>query len=266
MSSPAPIGVFDSGVGGLTVVRAIRERLPHESILYLGDTARVPYGTKSADVVRRYAVNCARFLADQGAKAIVVACNTAGAVAVPEIERALALPVIGVIEPGARLAAAHSVGRIGVIGTEGTIRSGRYQAIIKEAAPNARVFATPCPLFVPLAEEGMAGHAVTATLASEYLAPLLADRIDTLVLGCTHYPLLRSVIGATCGEAVEIIDSASAVAEATEQLLDANDLRAAPDAAGSAHFFATDVGDRFARVGRWFLGSELKSVDWIDVG
>lgn len=264
MPDPAPIGVFDSGLGGLTVVRALKKQLPQESILYLGDTARVPYGTKSAAVVGHYASNCARFLVNQGAKAIVAACNTASAVAWPQLAGGLDKPVVGVINPGARLAAQRSKGRIGVIGTEGTIRSNRYQELIQETSPTARVFATPCPLFVPLAEEGMADHPATEIIAREYLAPLLAEEIDTLVLGCTHYPALRPLLSRICGPDVEIIDSATAVAFAVEEMLDQHGLAAA-EAPAVYRFFGTDVGERFARVGEIFLGESVAPVEWVDV-
>lgn len=261
--SHAPIGIFDSGVGGLTVVHAVHERLPQESILYLGDTARVPYGTKSAGTVYRYALNCARFLVDKGAKIIVIACNTASALAMPSLSGKLGIPILGVIEPGATAAAKQSQGHIGVIGTEGTIRSNRYQELIAEQRPDARISALPCPLFVPLAEEGMAQHPVTEMLAREYLQPLLDDGIDTLVLGCTHYPVLTPTLRQVCGDDVAIIDSASAVADHLASLLEREKLRAS--VRGNDRFFATDVSDRFARVGRIFLREKMGEVGWVDV-
>lgn len=261
----APIGIFDSGVGGLTVVRALVDRLPDEPLLYLGDTARVPYGTKSAGVVRRYAHNCSKFLIERGAKIVVVACNTASAVAIPSLAEAFELPVIGVIEPGANLAAQRSAtGRIGVIGTEGTIRSGRYQELIRAAAPNAQVITGACPLLVPLAEEGMTDHAATRIVANEYLAPLLAENIDTLVLGCTHYPVLRELIQEICGESVTIIDSATAVAESVAQLLEKQSL-SATSPSPQHRFYATDVSQRLERVGSLFLGKPLGEVELVDV-
>lgn len=265
MSSTAPIGVFDSGIGGLTVVAALRRELPHEAVLYLGDTARVPYGTKSADVVRRYALTCSRFLVEQGAKTIVVACNTATAHGLTAIQEQFPLPVVGVIRPGADLAATRSRGRcIGVIGTEGTIDSGRYQAVLKQLAPDAQVFAQPCPLFVPLAEEGMGGHPATRLLAEDYLRPLLRAGIDTLVLGCTHYPLLAPVIRDVVGPDVEIIDSATAVARVVREVLAAHEL-SSPRKAHPDRFFATDAGERFARVGRAFLGGTIGDVLHVDL-
>lgn len=261
----APIGVFDSGVGGLTVVAALRRALPHETIVYLGDTARVPYGTKSSVVVRKYAVNCTRFLAEQGAKLVVVACNTAASHGLTHLQETMAMPVLGVIEPGALAAAAASkTGRIGVIGTEGTIASGSYQRTLARLAPHAQVWVAACPLFVPLAEEGMASHAATKLIAHEYLAPLLDQGVDTVVLGCTHYPLLRALLQEVVGEHVALIDSAHAVAESVTVALQAGGLqtlvRQAPD-----RFFATDVSERLQRVGNAFLGATMDAVELVDL-
>lgn len=266
-SAAAPIGVFDSGIGGLTVVRALRDTLPNESIVYLGDTARVPYGSKSPDVVRRYARNCAQFLVDKGAKAVVIACNTATAHGLQEVRSALPIPVLGVIEPGARLAAASSHTRhIGVIGTEGTINSGSYQRALARLAPDARVSVAACPLFVPLAEEGLVHHAATRMLAEEYLAPLLADGIDTLVLGCTHYPLLAPLLQDICGPTVTVINSATVVAQELQQMLAHHDIQAAaPKDHVADKFYATDVSQRFARVGGAFLGDVIREVMWVDL-
>jgi glutamate racemase len=257
-----PIGVFDSGVGGLTVVRALRARLPHESILYLGDTARVPYGSKSPEVVTKYATRCARFLVEQGARALVIACNTASAVAIPALREAFDGPVIGVIEPGAELAAIRARRHVGVIGTEGTIRSGRYQQLIGAQAPALKISVRACPMFVPLAEEGMAEHAASELIAREYLAPLCDAGIDTLVLGCTHYPVLRPVIERVVGPEVQVIDSAGAVAERAAAAL-ASD--SSGDSPISLRLFATDASERFERVGRIFLGEAISSVEWVDV-
>ena len=265
MSNDAPIGVFDSGIGGLTVVSAIRRELPSESLLYLGDTARVPYGTKSPDVVRRYALTCSRFLVTQGAKLVVVACNTASAHGLTAMQEQLAVPVVGVIEPGAELAAARSRRRrIGVIGTEGTVRSGSYQSALRSLAPDATVTAQPCPLFVPLAEEGMRDHPATRLIAEEYLLPLVGAGIDTLVLGCTHYPLLRDTIQRVVGPEIAIIDSATAVAHTVRDVLERRGLgatrRSRPD-----RFFATDAGERFGRVGTAFLGDTIGVVEHVDL-
>ncbi|MFC1609319.1 glutamate racemase [Myxococcota bacterium] len=265
MTDPRPIGVFDSGVGGLTVVAAIRDCLPQESLLYLGDTARVPYGTKSADVVRRYATNCSRFLVDQGAKFLVVACNTASAYAIDALRQSFDLPVVGVVEPGARLAAEATRNRhIGVIGTEGTITSGSYQRALAHLAPGVEVVATPCPLFVPLAEEGMVDHPATRMLAQEYLGPLKAGDIDTLVLGCTHYPILQPLLQEVVGAGVRIIDSATAVAGAVATALAESQLTAYRRA-DNDRFFATDVSQRVKRVGQTFLGAGLEHVELVDL-
>lgn len=260
-----PIGVFDSGIGGLTVAAALSKRLPGEQLVYLGDTARVPYGTKSPDVIRRYAVRCSQFLVTLGAKILVIACNTASACAVDSVRETLDRPVVGVIEPGARLAARTTKnGRVGVIGTESTIASGSYQRALADIDPHIRTFAAPCPLFVPLAEEGLTGHAATRLLAEEYLHPLVAKDIDTLVLGCTHYPLLSSVIEDVCGSGVAIINSADAVAEGVAECLSGADL--ANDTEPDAHrFFATDVSTRVKRVGGAFLGSTLGEVELVDL-
>ena len=265
MNNTHPIGVFDSGVGGFTVVRAIRSTLPLETLRYLGDTARVPYGTKSPDVVRRYAINCSRFLVDLGAKILVIACNTASAYAVDAVREHFALPVVGVIEPGARLAAATTQnGRIGVIGTEGTIRSASYQRALSRLAPKAAVHALACPLFVPLAEEGMVDHPATRMIAEEYLEPLLAQGIDTLVLGCTHYPLLAPLLGEIVGDNVTIIDSAIAVADAVRAALHGAGL-AATARSDQDLYYATDVSERVLRVGSVFLGDGLDKVELIDL-
>ncbi|MEM6558813.1 MAG: glutamate racemase [Myxococcota bacterium] len=253
------IGVFDSGVGGLTVVRALRQRWPQAELLYLGDTARVPYGTKSASVVERYAVNCARFLADRGADQLVIACNTATAYALDALRSTFSIPVTGVVEPGAALAVDSSrSGRIGVIATEGTINSASYQNALKRAKPGVEIYTQACPLFVPLAEEGLQTHAAARLLAKDYLAPLLVQGIDTLVLGCTHYPLLAPLLRDVVGPEVELIDSADAVAEAIIP----------PETRGTANewcFFATDVSERVQRVGSAFLGCELPRVELVDL-
>src|SRR5712692_2198675 len=214
-----PIGIFDSGVGGLTVYRTLHEHLPNERFVYLGDTARVPYGTKSLQTVERYAVENSQFLAARGIKLLVVACNTASALALPAIRQALKIDVVGVIGPGARAAVAGSSGRrIGVIATESTVQSGAYTQAIEKADPNASVIERGCPLFVPLAEEGWAGEEVARTVAETYLKDLRSS-IDTLVLGCTHYPILKSVIQESVGAQVELIDSGEATAREVKSLL-----------------------------------------------
>ena len=257
----APIGVFDSGLGGLTVAHAIMRQLPAESLIYFGDTARVPYGPKSPDTVRRYSREISAFLLEQGVKAIVVACNTATAHALPALRDELEVPVIGVVEPGARAAVrATRTGHIGVIGTAGTIRSEAYVRAIRAENPDVRVTALACPLFVPIVEEGWTNHEATHLIAEEYLAPFVKDPIDTLVLGCTHYPLLKSVIGEVIGRSVRLIDSAEETALDARRMLAANDLTAA-DGEGIYRFIASDDPQQFLTLGRRFLGSAIERVE-----
>jgi len=215
----SPIGVFDSGIGGLTVVAALRKALPQERILYLGDTARVPYGGKSTETVTRYSREISDFLVSEGARMIVVACNTASALAVPLLASSYTIPMIGVLEPGAAAAVrATRSGRIGIIGTKATIGSGAYARAIERLLPEARVTSFACPLLVPLIEEGMLDDAVTDSILHRYLDPMLAGGIDTLVLGCTHYPLLKPAIQRICGDSVELVDSAENCAMAVSSL------------------------------------------------
>jgi glutamate racemase len=253
--SAAPIGVFDSGIGGLTVVRELMRQLPHESIIYFGDTARVPYGPKSPDTVRRYSHEITTYLRGEGVKAIVIACNTATAHALPMLRAELPLPVIGVVEPGARAAvAATRNGEIGVIGTAGTIGSGAYERAIKAIAPDAVVVARACPLLVPLVEEGWLDTEATRLIAREYLEPLMRERADTLVLGCTHYPLLKPLLAEILGPDVELIDSAHETAAETGRVLRDAGL-CAPDGNVPRHrFIASDAPEQFLRLGQRFLG------------
>lgn len=254
-----PIGVFDSGVGGLTVLRALRDRLPGESFLYLGDTARLPYGSKSPETVGRYAEQAARILVDQGIKALVIACNTASAVALGPLTRRFApLPVIGVVEPGADAACRASVGgRILVIATEGTVRGGAYERAIRARRPDAVVISTPCPLFVALAEEGWVDGPIVEAVARRYLEPSLREEIDCMVLGCTHFPVLRGVLGGVVGEGVRLVDSAESTARVVEARL-AELGRLAPAGEPAApRFLATDAPQRFGRVGAVFLGQSI---------
>jgi len=255
-----PIGIFDSGVGGLTVLRALRRHLPHENLVYLGDTARVPYGTKSPATVERYAVEDASFLDRKGVKMIVVACNTASALAGAELHRAFRLPLLSVIGPGARAAArATGSGRVGVIATEATVESGAYATRIREACGRraVEIFSQPCPLFVPLAEEGETDSAVTRMVAEKYLAPLREQRIDTLVLGCTHYPLLKNVIAETMGGGVTLVDSAEATAAEVATLLAEQGLLNDRPGRGESRFYVTDAARRFHRIAEQFLGEPL---------
>ena len=265
MSTALPIAVFDSGAGGLTVVAALQKLLPHERIRYLGDTARLPYGTKSPAVVQKYAAACARFLVEQGTKLLVVACNTASAHALDYLQQTFALPTLGVVGPGAAAGVKRSrTGRIGVVGTEGTIGSGSYRRAIAAAMPGAQIFEQACPLLVPLVEENLLRHPATRMLAREYLQPLLDQHVDTLILGCTHYPLLMPLVTELCGPSVAIVDSASAVAVATQQALQDHGLLAA-QRGGADVFFATDVGARLQRVGAACLGHAMGEVQWVDL-
>ena len=261
-----PIGVFDSGVGGLTVLRALSERMPSESTLYLGDTARIPYGTRSPEVVTRYSVQNGRFLAARGIKLLVVACNTASAVALPALAQALPIPVIGVIEPGARAALAQTQSRrIGVIGTAATVASGAYVRALQALDPSVEVWAQACPLFVPLAEEGWVEGAVPEQVARVYLHGLQKSRIDTLILGCTHYPLLRDVIGAEAGPGVVLVDSAQATAQAVEQLLIEQGALAGVNASATHDFCVTDVPSRFLDVAGRFFGRPVDHAEGVDI-
>jgi glutamate racemase len=252
------IGIFDSGVGGLTVVHRLIEALPDEHLIYLGDTARYPYGTKSAEVVSRYTLENAQFLLDKGVKLLVVACNTMSAVALDVLRAHTAVPVVGVIEPGARAALAATRNRkVGVIGTEGTIASGSYTRALRALDPGLEIYTRACPLFVALAEEGWVENAIAEQAAAMYLASLRQSRIDTLVLGCTHYPLLAKTIGAYLGPEVQLVDSATETAREVAATLAAEGLAARGP--GSTSFFVTDVPDRFIKIGSRFLGSAVDS-------
>jgi glutamate racemase len=261
----AAIGVFDSGVGGLTVLRSLHERLPRERFIYLGDTARLPYGTKSPESIRRYSIQAAGILRDRGIKCLVVACNTASAVALETLREHFApLPVLGVLEPGAVAACrASRNGRIAVIATEGTVRGGAYQAAIRRCRPDAQVLARACPLFVALAEEGWIEGEIVEAVAHRYLDGLFhgSDAPDTLVLGCTHFPVFAPVLSRQLGPGVTIVDSARTTAQALAELLADRGLEAAPTAAGCFSLLATDGPERFARVGSIFLGRAVAAAD-----
>lgn len=253
------IGVFDSGIGGLTVVKAILERLPSEPLLYLGDTARTPYGTKSAEVVCRYSFENTEFLVARGVKLLVVACNTSSAVALEALRERYEIPVVGVIEPGARAAASSTRnGKIGIIGTEATIRSGCYTRALRRIRSDFEIYTRACPLFVPLAEEGWVDNEVARSTAELYLRSMRKSGIDTLILGCTHYPLLASVIGETMGNEVILVDSARATAEVVRETLHRQGLGGG-EASSPASFFVTDSPDRFVKVGSRFLGTSIDS-------
>ncbi len=267
MSDDRPIGVFDSGLGGLTVVRHLLRLLPSESIIYLGDTARVPYGPRSSETVRKFARQDAYFLAGHGVKFIVIACNTASAFAEEDLARRLAIPVLGVIKPGAQAAVHVSRdGSIGVIGTRGTISSGSYQRLVQQLLPGARVIGQACPLFVPLAEEGAACSPAAALIAEEYLAPLQATQIDTLILGCTHYPLLEPVIHRIMGPKVTLVDPGKALASHLRCLLEKLELEATGRRSPFHRYFVTDHTAQFQILAESFLGEPLLgSVEQVDL-
>ncbi len=257
-----PIGVFDSGIGGLTVVSALRALLPNEHIHYLGDTARVPYGGKSAATVERYSLEITAMLLAEDCKTIVVACNTASALALPKLEATTPVPVTGVIRPGAEAAvAATRNGHIGVIGTRATIKSGAYERAIHALDPGLRLSVRACPLFVPLIEEGWLDGEITDRVVRQYLSSMIDDGIDTLVLGCTHYPLLRGAIGRFLGDAVTLVDSAQNCAIAVARLLEEQRLRADPAASGELCVALTDPPDAFLEVARVALSLEIGEVE-----
>lgn len=269
MTARHPIGVFDSGVGGLTVVRALRKALPGEDIVYLGDTARVPYGSKSPRTVEKYSLTCQRFLLDRDVKLVLIACNTASANALPALREASSVPVIGAVDPGAASAlAATKTGHIGVIGTLGTVRSGAYATAIAARDPHAQLSALACPLLVPLAEEGWTHDDIAALVARRYLAQLFAQdaRIDTLVLGCTHYPLLADVLGGVAreitGREIAVVDSAHAMAEAAREALGSGPNQRT--AAGRLDCFATDTS-RLDELAPRFLGEPLTGFELVDL-
>ncbi|MBI2355159.1 MAG: glutamate racemase [Deltaproteobacteria bacterium] len=255
------IGIFDSGVGGLTVLREIFRALPQEDTIYFGDTARVPYGTKSPETVARYAHEITSFLVRRDIKLLVVACNTASAVALNGLKRQFPIPVVGVIEPGARRAVEVSrSGRIGVIGTAATIKSSAYTRAIKRLNPGAEVLTRSCPLFVPLAEEGWTDNEVARLTARNYLLELKEAGVDTLVLGCTHYPLLKPVIAETMGSDVTLVDSAEETARTVAAILAKKDLLRPAAEKGNHHYFVSDIPAGFIRVGNRFLGGRLGDV------
>jgi glutamate racemase len=261
-----PIGVFDSGIGGLTVVSALRRALPNEAIYYLGDTARVPYGGKSPTTVQRYSLEIASLLLGEDAKTIVVACNTASALALPALEQQLPIAVTGVIAPGAK-AAIHATrnGHIGVIGTRATIKSGAYERALRQLDSDIRVTSRACPLLVPLIEEGRLTSDITDRVLMEYLQPLLDDGVDTLVLGCTHYPLLRPAIHRLLGDAIALVDSAENCALAVRELLERDGLGAAAGGSGELHVALTDPPDAFLAIAHDALELDVGEVQLREV-
>ena len=256
-----PIGVFDSGLGGLTILNALRRELPQEDLIYFGDTANVPYGSKSKAAVTRFSLAIARFLQQENVKLIIVACNTASAQALAELRKQISVPVMGVIEPGAQKAVQTTRnGRIAVLGTEGTVKSGAYPKAVAKRNKKARVFQQACPLFVPLVEAGYVDHSeesrqqVTKLVIAQYLTEVREAGVDTLILGCTHYPLLKTMIGEFMGQSVTLVDPAKTAAHHLEQMLSERGLKAAQEHEGQAHFYVSDVPDSFVQTADLFLG------------
>lgn len=253
------IGIFDSGIGGLTVMQAIQKSAPFVDIVYFGDTAKLPYGEKSCETVKQYAIENAEFLLSQGVDLLVIACNTATAFALEAVQERFSIPVVGVVEPGARCAAAATQnGRIAVIGTKGTVHSKAYEREIHRINPDLKVISQACPLFVPLVEEGWIDHPATRLVTEEYIKPLLEADIDTLVLGCTHYPLLASIIRHYCGESIAIVDSASSCANAVKALLDQ---RPQEDRMQFTKYFVSDDPEKFRRVGTKLLNLAINDLE-----
>jgi glutamate racemase len=266
MEKEKPIGVFDSGIGGLTVVKRIAASLPEENIVYFGDTARVPYGSKSNDTVIEYSIEDARFLMQKNVKAIVVACNTASSVALEKLKKMFDVPIIGMIEPGALTAVRTTKNnRIGVIGTRATVSNKAYSNRIRKLNPDMQVFETACPLFVPLAEEGWIDHKATYDIAGEYLNELREENIDTLVLGCTHYPILSKVIQEVIGENVTLVDSGIAAAEMIRQELDRTDLHTNSYSTGNQELYVSDIPTKFREVAGLFLGNSVNEVHKVEI-
>ena len=264
----APIGVFDSGVGGLTVAREIMRHLPNEDIVYFGDTARVPYGNKSKDNIIRYSRQIINFLKTKGVKAIVIACNTASAQALDTVKEEFDIPIIGVVEPGARAALeVTQTKKIGVIGTEGTVRSGMYEKVIQGMQPDVSVVAKACPLFVPLVEEGFKNHHVTEEIIDFYLASLKETEIDSLILGCTHYPLLRSKIMEYVGDKIKLVNPAYETAMDLKKLLEENDMENTnvEGEHGSYSFYVSDAADKFKQFANSILPYDIETTKQINI-
>jgi glutamate racemase len=260
------IGIFDSGVGGLTVVRAINDLLPDESVVYFGDTARVPYGSKSPETVIRFSLEAAEFLLGKDVKLLVAACNTASSVSLPALSEFADVPVIGVIEPGAGAASeATRSGIVGVIGTLGTISSGAYQKALKSFDSVRRVIAQPTPLLVSLVEEGWLDHRITGLVLEEYTGPLIHEGIDTLVLGCTHYPLLKKALSNILGDDITLVDSAESTASKVAEILDDGELRSTTDS-GENYFYVSDIPLKFQEIAQRFLGRTIPLVTQVELG
>ena len=268
MNPNLPIGMFDSGVGGLTVLREVMRQLPHESTIYFGDTARVPYGSKSRDVIVRFSLEISQFLLQEKVKMLVVACNTASAFALSALRSRFDVPIVGVIEPGA-LAALKTTKteRVGVIGTEGTIESQAYTEAIHRLNSKIEVFGQACPLIVPLVEEGWLDKPLALDVVKEYLVPLLGNRIDTLVLGCTHYPLLKNLLSRVAGSSIKLIDSAEETARAVDLKLKECHSEARSSGQPVLHqFYVSDAPEKFEKTGQRFLGQAIPGVKRLDIG
>ncbi|MEW6005522.1 MAG: glutamate racemase [Stygiobacter sp.] len=266
MNRTNPIGFFDSGVGGLTVVKSFMQFMPNENIVYFGDTARVPYGSKSNETVIEYTLQAANFLLRKNIKLLVVACNTASSVALNDLRKFLTIPVIGMIEPGAKYALSESKNkRIGVIGTRATINNKAYSNELKKQNPKVKVFEKACPLFVPLAEEGWIDHKATELIAKEYLTELKENKIDSLILGCTHYPILANVIQKAVGKSVKLIDSGTPAARLVEDYLNGRGLRNQSVHHGVAEFYVSDVPTKFKEIAEKFLGKKLTHIHKVEL-
>ncbi len=266
MNRTNPIGFFDSGIGGLTVVRAVTRLMPNENIVYFGDTARVPYGSKSNETVIEYSLQAANFLLRKNIKLLVVACNTASSVALKELKRFLTIPVIGMIEPGAKMALQESRKRIvGVIGTRATINNQAYAHELKKLNPKVKVYEQACPLFVPLAEEGWLDHKVTEMIAKEYLSELKEKKIDSLILGCTHYPILADIIQKVVGKNVRLVDSGTPAAQLVEDYLNGRQLRNQSVHHGESEFYVSDVPVKFREVAERFLGKKITHLHKVEL-
>jgi len=262
----APIGVFDSGIGGLTVVKELIRNLPGEDIIYLGDTARVPYGTKSGRTVIAYSHSNSEFLISKGVKLLVVACNTASSVSIPSLRAEFDIPVIGVIEPGAKKAVSVTkTGKIGVIGTPSTINSGAYKSAIENLNPSIEVVSKACPLFVPLADEGWVEGEIIESIAEKYLTPIKETGIDVLVLGCTHYPLLKNTIQKIVGDQITLVDSAQETASQIKHILAKENLLNDNNSRADREFYLTDVSDTFISVAGRFLGEKIEKIEMVDI-
>lgn len=261
----SPIGVFDSGIGGLTVVRHLASRLKNESIVYFGDTARVPYGSKSEETVKRFSFENTRFLLNCGVKLVVVACNTASAVALDDLRRAFDVPIVGMIESGARAAVSLTRKKtVGVIGTLATVESSAYERAIRAEDASVKILSRSCPLFVPLAEEGWISHPVAKTVAAEYLDGLVQGDIDVLVLGCTHYPVLRGVIQETVGEKVTLVDSGEQAVNEVSAILEQEGLGAEVGESVYRHFYVSDIPRKFKEIGERFLGQSIDGLTLVN--